>query len=312
MEANSTIGTFIARRSNMPPCPVLHRAGPQLVADEQVAGDPLDLLAVHQVEAAPPALELQEARRLGVRVGEHVVVLVPEGVGRIEALEVLHQPGAVELAAGEVRGERGQPGAAQHAAGVAHRVVALALFPGAAPVGHRGAVDHDRAGVVRIGGGQHHRGPAALAVADDGRLGRLRVQPVHVRHELLLGVADVQQRLAGFRLGEEDDEVHGMARAQRDPHLRIVLEAADAGAMARAGIDHDVGAQLAIDLHALGRDDADQGVVDRLRQHAPVHFHLVVEMQHRGQPARARSTYSLPRSRSVSQKSTERWAKSTA
>ena len=42
-------------------------AGPQLVADEQVAGDPLDLLAVHQVEPAPPALELEEATRAPCR-----------------------------------------------------------------------------------------------------------------------------------------------------------------------------------------------------------------------------------------------------
>src|SRR4030095_11643541 len=71
-------------------------AGPELVADEQVAGDPLDLLAVHQIEATPPALELEEARRLGVDFGEQVVVLVPERVGRIEVLEILDQIGAVE------------------------------------------------------------------------------------------------------------------------------------------------------------------------------------------------------------------------
>jgi hypothetical protein len=35
-------------------------AGPQLVADEEVARDPFDLLAVHQVVAAPPALEVEK------------------------------------------------------------------------------------------------------------------------------------------------------------------------------------------------------------------------------------------------------------
>ena len=113
IEANRMIGTFISRRSNTPPPPVLDRARPQLVADEEILRDPLDLFAVHQIEAAPPALELEEARRLGVDVGEHVVVLVPERVRRVEVLEVLHQPGAVELASAQVRGERGEPGAAR-------------------------------------------------------------------------------------------------------------------------------------------------------------------------------------------------------
>ena len=45
----------------------LHRARPQLVADEEVLRDPLDLLAIQQVVAAPPALELEEALRLGRR-----------------------------------------------------------------------------------------------------------------------------------------------------------------------------------------------------------------------------------------------------
>ena len=178
------IGTLISRRSKTPLLAGLDRPGPQLVADEEILRDPLDLLAVHEVEAAPPALELEEARRLRVDVGEHVVVLVPERVRRIEVLEVLHQPGAVELAGAEVGRERREPGAAEQAAGVAHRVVALALAPRAAPVGHRRAVDDDRAGVVGVGGGQHHRRPAALAVADDRGLGRVGMQLAHPVHEL--------------------------------------------------------------------------------------------------------------------------------
>ena len=189
-------------------------ARPQLVADEEVLRDPLDLFAVHQVEAAPPALEIEEARRLGVDVREQVVVLVPERVGRVEVLEVLDQIRAVEHAVAEVRGERREPRAAEQAAGIAHRVVALALAPGAAPVGHRRAVDHDRPGVVGIGRGQHHRRPAALAVADDRRLRAVRMQLAHVVHELLLGLADVEQRLARLGIAEEDDEVHRMAAAQ--------------------------------------------------------------------------------------------------
>src|SRR6185503_16008104 len=93
----------------------------QLVADEEIADDPADLFLVEEVEAAPPALEVEEAPGLGVDVLEQVIVLAPERVGRIEGLEVLHEPRAVELAAAEIRGEKREPRASQQAAGVAHR-----------------------------------------------------------------------------------------------------------------------------------------------------------------------------------------------
>ena len=76
------------------------------------------------------------------------------------------------------------------------------------------------------------------------------MQLAHLAHELLLRVADVEQRLAGLGIAEEDDEVDRMARAQRDADLRIVLEAADAGAVAGARIDDDVGPPLRVDRHA--------------------------------------------------------------
>ena len=60
----------------------------ELVADEQVVDDPADLLLVQQVEPSPPALELEEARRLVVDVVVEVVVLVPDRVRRVERLEV--------------------------------------------------------------------------------------------------------------------------------------------------------------------------------------------------------------------------------
>src|SRR5215472_17177837 len=91
-------------------------AGPELVADKQIARDPLDLLAIHQIEAAPPALELEEARWLGIDVREDVVVLVPERVGRVEVLEILDQVRSVEDSVAEVGRERRKPSAAEQAA----------------------------------------------------------------------------------------------------------------------------------------------------------------------------------------------------
>src|SRR4051794_40138714 len=54
--------------------------GCELVADEQVVDDPLDFLPAHQKEAAPPALKFQKALRLGVDLGEEVVVFLEERV----------------------------------------------------------------------------------------------------------------------------------------------------------------------------------------------------------------------------------------
>ena len=282
-DANSTIGTLIWRRSKTPPGPALRRARPHLVADEEVLRDPLDLLAIHEEVAAPPALELEEARRLGVDVGEDVVVLVPERIGGVQVLEVLHEIGAVELPVAEVGSERREPRAAEQTAGVAHRVVARAFAPGTAPVRHRCPDHHDRTGVVGIRSGEHHRRPAGLTVADDCRLLGIRMQLAHAVHELALGVAHVEQRLTGLGIREEDDEVHGVAFAQRHADLRIVLETADAGAVAAARVDDHVGTAVGVDRHAFRRNDAQQRVVDRTLERASVHDRLVVEVKHRRQ-----------------------------
>ena len=85
----------------------------QPVADEQVVDDPLHLLGVEQHVAAPPVLEAEIARALGVDLGVEVVLLGPERVGGVHVLEVLDQVGAVEDAGAQVAGQRGQPAAAE-------------------------------------------------------------------------------------------------------------------------------------------------------------------------------------------------------
>jgi hypothetical protein len=87
-------------------------AAGEAVADEQVLDDPADLVAVHQEEAAPPALELEEALRLAVRGLVEVPVLAEPGVARRQRLEVHHQVGAVEAPRAEVRHQRRRPGSA--------------------------------------------------------------------------------------------------------------------------------------------------------------------------------------------------------
>src|SRR5439155_18079883 len=87
----------------------------QLVADEEIVDYPADLLFVHQVVAAPPALELEKALGLDVDVVEQVVILVEDRVGWIQIFEVLDEIGAIELAAAQVAREQRQPLAAEAA-----------------------------------------------------------------------------------------------------------------------------------------------------------------------------------------------------
>src|SRR5262249_3329400 len=133
-------------------------------------------------------------------------------------------------------------------------------------------------------GRHHHRGPAALAVADDGGLRRIGMELTHTMHEPLLRLAHIEQRLAGLGLREKDYEVDGMPVAQRYADLRVVLEPANAGTVARARVDDDVRAAIRMHLHAGRRDDAHQRVVDGTFQRPSIEHSLVVEMQYWRQP----------------------------
>ena len=85
----------------------------QAVADEQVIDDHLDLLAVEQGWTTPPALEIEKAGGFPVDVAEQLVVLAPVGVGRIQALEVADQPGAIKTAITQVTTQASHPCAAE-------------------------------------------------------------------------------------------------------------------------------------------------------------------------------------------------------
>ena len=98
------------------PSDVLNFAGGEIVADEQFIDDELDFLGIEIDVAAPPALESEIARRLGIDLRIEVVLLGPQRVRRILVFEILHQPGAVEFAVAEIAGERGEPAAAEQAA----------------------------------------------------------------------------------------------------------------------------------------------------------------------------------------------------
>ena len=87
----------------------LDPAGGKVVADKEFIDDELDLLGVQVDVSAPPAFEFEVSLGLGVDLGIDVILLGPQRVRGILALEVLHKPGAIELAAAEIAGERSQP-----------------------------------------------------------------------------------------------------------------------------------------------------------------------------------------------------------
>src|SRR5215467_4545799 len=101
----------------------------EFVADEEVVDDGLDFTTVQVDVSAPPALEPEIALGLGVNIGVKVVLLGPQRVGGILVLEILHQPGAVEFATAEIASKSGEPAAAEQAARIAHRVLAMHTAP---------------------------------------------------------------------------------------------------------------------------------------------------------------------------------------
>ena len=99
-----------------------------------------------------------------------------------------------------------------------------------------------------------------------------------------LGARDVLDGLARHGVGQEADEIAGMAGLEGDADLAVGLEAADAGAVSGARIDDDERPPRRIDLDARRRNDAHEAVVDRPIERAAVddELDLVVEHMRRG------------------------------
>ena len=230
------IGDLILRRSMRVPLELRNSPAGELVADKQLVGDRLHFLGIEQHRAAPPFLEFEKPRRLGVDLRIDVVDLFPIGVVGVHRLEIRDEIGAVEDPVAEVAGQRGQPGSAQQPAQIAHRVLAVH----AGPIGERRSGQHDRADMS---------GWMALII--------MICQPawqLPIRHglpsafgwrfdDLLdkagLRFADILDRLTGHRFGQEADKIAGMAGGERDPDLAVMLHAADARAMPGARVEDD-------------------------------------------------------------------------
>ena len=92
---------------------LIHGAARQAVADKQVFHNRFDLAAGHAEIATPPAFKLQKPLGFGVHRRPQVVVFVPQGVGRVQLLEIFHQVGTIKTIRTEVAGKGRQPRTAQ-------------------------------------------------------------------------------------------------------------------------------------------------------------------------------------------------------
>jgi hypothetical protein len=107
------------------------------------------------------------------------------------------------------------------------------------------------------------------------------VQLADLVHEGRLRGAHIEERLARLRIGEKDHEVHRVARAQGHADLRVVLEAADPGAVAGTRIDDDVRSPFWVQLDIRRGEHPQERIVDRMLEAPPVHHGLVLKVQER-------------------------------
>ena len=129
--------------------------------------------------------------------------------------------------------------------------------------------------------GNHHYGPACLAVADNGRLAfGFGMQGDHPLEKHRLGSCDVFNRLARHGFGQEADEVARVAGLERDADFTVGLEPANSRTMSGAWIEHDKRPLDRIDLDTRTGMHPYERVVHRARQLPSVHDEIARELQH--------------------------------
>ena len=252
----------------------------QLVADEQVFDNRHHFRAAQRVIATPPAFEIQKAFGFGVDIGQKIGVFFPDRFFRLQAFEILRQPGAIEPSIAQIAHQVRQPGPAQQATGYAHRV--HAIF--SCPIGQRRAVQNHRSRQAFTIGGQQCYRPARLTVAVEYR--RLsRVKLGDFLNEAAQRVQHVRQRLAGHRFGKEHHEIDRMALVHRHAYLAVAFEPAYAGAMPGARINDDYrrffGVETVDKTVVIDLGDLQQGIVRRSVKPARIQHSLILEIQQR-------------------------------
>ena len=139
--------------------------------------------------------------------------------------------------------------AAQQAPGVAHGVLTLH----AGPIRQWRARDNDRAEKLGPHGCDQHDCPAGLTIPNHRGLALgLRMKRDHALKKGRLGAGDVLDRLPRHGVGQEPDEVAGVAGLQGHADFALRLEPANARAVAGSGIDDDERTLIFVGLLAFG------------------------------------------------------------
>src|SRR5262252_9906953 len=107
----------------------------------------------------------------------------------------------------------------------------------------------------------HYDLPAGLAVADQTRLALgVGVTLDYFFDKARLRLAHILDRLTGHRIGQEANEIAGMASGERNSDFTVVFHSANPGPMPGARVKHDERPLARVDRGAFGRDDPDEPV----------------------------------------------------
>src|SRR5262249_62055907 len=112
--------------------------------------------------------------------------------------------------------------------------------------------------------GDHPARPTRLAIADyAGFASRLRMQRGGLFEKDRLGARDVLDCLPGNGIGQEADEIAGMAGLEGHADFAVRFESADSRPMSGARVDDDERPARRIEFDTRRRDDPPQAPVDR-------------------------------------------------
>ena len=203
--------------------------------------------------------------------------------------------GTVKTTVAQIVGQGGHPGATKKTTAISHGVRSVDT----SPVGEGRAVKHHGPHHIGPRGTDERGGPATLAVSNDHRFFRLRVQPGDLFEENDFCIENIRQGLAFFRVREKNHEIDGVAGVQGHADFGVLLGPPDARAVAGPRVNDDDGSnfggsspgQLLLSPVAfLFRgsrffgapvDDADQRIIDRAVQLAAVDNDFIFENQYR-------------------------------
>ena len=255
----------------------LDASGGKVVANKQLIDDELDFLGIQIDVAAPPLFETQIPGRLGVDLRIEIVLLAPQRVGRVLIFEILHQPGAVELAVAEIAGQRGQPAAAEQSARIAHGILP------------RTPAQYERGDpATMIGPNNSGRIAASIMIAQpawqfpitQGLPFASGYCAATFSMKIGLGAGNVLDGLSWNGIGQKSDEVARMTGLECDADFAVGLESADAGTVSGARVNDNERPQLRIDFDASGRNDARKHIVHRALERASIDNKLRFVVEH--------------------------------